>query len=63
MKLEWALLRANPNTIELPEDKPESFEVYPYWVYSKTLPAAESDRRHSDNKNNKFATIYVLGEL
>ncbi|KAF2661610.1 hypothetical protein K491DRAFT_687382 [Lophiostoma macrostomum CBS 122681] len=38
MKPEWATLRPDPRTIELPEDDPAAFSLYMTWLYSGKLP-------------------------
>jgi len=37
MKPEWASMRPNPRTIDLPEDDPDAFSLYRTWLYSGKL--------------------------
>lgn len=57
---------ATQRKIELPEDKPETFALYAYWVYCKTLPleitAKSVDDAIMDMEYIKLCHAYALGD-
>jgi hypothetical protein len=71
MKPEWASLRPDPRTIELPDDDPAAFSIYMTWLYSGKLPILPSTAPPSLNDSldpdaaeghHTLAYAYVLGE-
>ncbi|CAI6338471.1 unnamed protein product [Periconia digitata] len=77
MKPEWASMRSDPRTVELPEDSPNAFALYRTWLYSRKLPIlptppTESNIEEDTCRSSLFgnppehyhtlAHAYVLGE-
>lgn len=69
MKPEWASLRSDPKTIELPDDDPAAFGLYMSFLYSGQLPILQeansqttTDSEELNENYNTLAYAYVLGE-
>lgn len=49
-------------TIELKDDKPDTFEIYQHWLYSGTVSTRDDSGEPDDPEYLQLAEAYVLGD-